>query len=212
MPKYLPFEAFGFKTVAPRWALSIFALVLFIASTWFVYQKVYADPEQQLISLQDANKQLAAEIEEYGRHAMEEPQKHELFEEQDGKLALRVFKDHCVLIQRQTLIQGVRTKLVVDLARATSLVASRQITPPIDAFSLFPTLEAAEQDPCRRGCQNPHPGDFKWWYGERRGDWVQVWRRWPEGCQHYQMFHPRSGTWDSNPDGTPKVFWTCCVH
>ena len=209
MAKYYPLKIFGFETQAPRWALSLFALVLITAAGLFLFRKVYADPERILISLKDANKQLAAEVEEYSLHAMEEPQKHELFEDQNGRLGIRVFKDHCVLIQRQTL-RGVRTKLVIDLARTTQLLATRQIVPT--AHILFPVLEASQVNSCQRGCLNPHPGAFNWWYGERKGAWVEVWRRWPEGCQHVQMFHPQSGSWDSNPDGTPRVRWTCCVH
>lgn len=204
--KYLPIKAFGFETQAPRWALTLLALVLIAGIAAVVYRKAYADPEQALVSLKDANKQLAAVVEEYSLHAMEEPEKHELFEELDGRLILRVFKDHCVLIQRQTR-KGMRTKLVVDLARESS----RQIDPPA-SWSLIPGVEASQGSACQRGCFNPHPGQFNWWYGERRGDWVEVWRRWPEGCQHYQLFHPRSGSWDSNPDGTARVTWTCCVH
>jgi hypothetical protein len=204
VPKYLPLKAFGFETQAPRWVLTALALVLVAGIASVVYRKAYAEPEGMLISLKDANKQLAAEVEEYSLHAMEEPQKHELFEEQDGRLILRVFKDHCVLIQRQT-IRGTRTKLVPDLARGLS---SRLQRP--DTWSFIPPVIA--QANCQRGCLNPHPGDFKWWYGKRQGDWVEVWRQWPEGCTHVQMFNVQSRSWDSNPDGSAKVHWTCCVH
>jgi hypothetical protein len=102
----------------------------------------------------------------------------------------------------------VRTKLVVDLAR-TNLLAqhydARPWTPPLVA-----TLLA--QPACNRGCLNPHPGTFSWRYGRQQGAWVEVWRTWPEGCQHVQMFNPQAGLWDTNPDGTPRVRWTCCVH
>ena len=206
-PKYLPLKAFGFETQAPRWVLTLLALILVIGVAWTVYLKVYADPERVLITLKDANKQLAAEVEEYSLHAMEEPEKHELFEEQDGKLILRVFKDHCVLIQRTT-IRGTRTKLVPDLARNNFLSSSRYKEP---SDSWLPVVEA--QPACQRGCLNPHPGDFKWWYGTQTPTgWVEVWREWPEGCRHVQMFHPRTGTWESNPDGSARVRWVCCVH
>jgi hypothetical protein len=213
MPKYLPIKMFGFEAPAPRWALTIFALVLLTGATWTVYQKVYADPERALLSLKDANKQLAAEVEEYSLHAMEEPEKHELFEEQDGRLALRVFKDHCVLIQRATR-RGVRTKLVIDLDRGAALPMARwQVPAPHHALNVLPVVAAADQrDACRGGCLNPHGGQFRWWYGARQGDWVEVWRQWPEGCTHVQMFNPIAGLWDSNPDSTPRVRWTCCVH
>jgi hypothetical protein len=205
-PKYYPIKAFGFETQAPRWALTLFALVLIAGIALTVYEKTYVQPEQQLLTLKDTNKQLAIEVEEYSLHAMEEPQKHELFEDQDGKLMLRVFKDHCVLIQRQTN-RGMRTKLVIDLVRSGPLSSTRQTLP---SFSLLPVAYA--QSACQRGCLNPHPGNFKWWYGRRNGAWVEVWRQWPEGCTHVQMFQPQAGLWDSNPDGSARVRWTCCVH
>ena len=135
---------------------------------------------------------------------MEAPTKHELLEDADGALALRVYPDHCVLIQRKTN-RGIRTKLVMDLAKEPIRV-TQQISAPVE----FGVVYAAQA--CNRGCLNPHPGNFKWWYGERKGDWVEVVRAWPEGCQHTQMLHPASGTWDTNPDGTPRVRWVCCVH
>lgn len=211
-PKYLPLEAFGFKTQAPRWVLASLGVILVIAIGWTLYMKVYADPERTLISLKDANKQLAAEVEEYSLHAMEEPQKHELFEEQDGKLILRVFKDHCVLIQRTT-VRGTRTKLVPDLARSP-LTATRFSPAHERGISWLPVVEAAQTPPgCQRGCRDPHPGEFRWWYGKQtQSGWVEVWRQWPEGCLHWQMFHPQTGSWESNPDGSARVHWVCCVH
>ena len=65
---------------------------------------------------------------------------------------------------------------------------------------------------CQGKCLDPHPGQFQAWNGQQNGCWVQVWRRWPEGCQHYQWYNACNGYWDSYPNGAPKVFWTCCVH
>jgi hypothetical protein len=207
MPKYFPIKAFGVETQVPRWAVSALGAILVAGIGWTVYMKVYANPEQLVVSLKDANRQLSAEVEEYSLHAMEEPEKHELFEEQDGRLMLRVFKDHCVLIQRQTR-RGTRTKLVIDLDRASSS-ASRQVVPP---WNFLPVVEASGQA-CNRGCLAQHPGNFRWWYGKQdAAGWVEVWRQWPDGCTHVQMFHPRTGAWDANRDGTARVRWTCCVH
>lgn len=202
-PRHFPIKAFGIETQVPWWAISALAIIIIVGVTWSVYHK-FTEPERAIISLKDANKQLAAEVEEYSLHVMEQPEKHELFEEQDGRLIIRVYKDHCVLIQRQSR-RGTRTKLVLDLDRTP--IARMQITP---SFSLLPVVYA--QDACNRGCLNPHPGEFRWWYGRRIGDWIEVWRQWPEGCTHVQLFQPHRGLWDSNPDGTPRVRWTCCVH
>jgi hypothetical protein len=67
------------------------------------------------------------------------------------------------------------------------------------------------QGGCQRRCLDPHPGQFQSWNGQQNGCWIQVWRRWPEGCQHYQWFNSCNGYWDSYPNGAPKVVWTCCV-
>lgn len=61
-------------------------------------------------------------------------------------------------------------------------------------------------------CRNPHPGAFQWRYGAQNGCWVQVWRQFQDGCIHYQWFNTCSNFWDLNPDGSPKIFWTYCVH
>jgi len=65
---------------------------------------------------------------------------------------------------------------------------------------------------CSRKCLDPHPNAFRFWYGQQNGCWVQVWRSWPEGCQHYQWFNSCNRYWDLHPNGAPKVNWTCCVH
>jgi hypothetical protein len=61
-------------------------------------------------------------------------------------------------------------------------------------------------------CLNPHPGNFKSWYGQRNGCWLQVWRQFPDNCTHYQWFNTCGGYWEVNPDGSPRVFWTACYH
>jgi hypothetical protein len=82
-------------------------------------------------------------------------------------------------------------------------------TPPVvSSLNSF----AAQGPGCNRRCLNPHPGAFKSWNGAKNGCWLQVWRRWPEGCTHFQWFNTCYNVWDSNPDGSPKVTWTCCVH
>jgi len=65
---------------------------------------------------------------------------------------------------------------------------------------------------CNRGCLNPHPGNFQSWVGSVNGCWQQVWRRWPEGCTHFQWYNTCYNVWDTNPDGSPRITWTCCVH
>ena len=73
-------------------------------------------------------------------------------------------------------------------------------------------LTSMVQGACGRRCFDPHPGPFRFWYGQQSGCWVQVWRSWPDGCQHYQWYNSCDGYWDLHPNGAPRVNWTCCVH
>ena len=73
-------------------------------------------------------------------------------------------------------------------------------------------LGMVQGNPCAGRCLDPHPGEFRYWYGQQNGCWIQVWRAWPEGCQHYQWYNSCNGSWDSYPNGAPRVYWNCCVH
>lgn len=66
---------------------------------------------------------------------------------------------------------------------------------------------------CSGKCLDPHPGKFTTSEGQRRDQcWVQVWRRWPDGCTHWQWFDRCNTRWDADAAGRPRVTWTCCVH
>ena len=78
---------------------------------------------------------------------------------------------------------------------------------PLDGEPGFTPVQAT-----RGRCQNPHPGQFSSWSGTKQGCWLQVWRRWSDGCTHYQWFNSCSSSWDSDPSGRPRVYWTRCTH
>jgi len=61
-------------------------------------------------------------------------------------------------------------------------------------------------------CVTPHPGSFTTSYGERKECWVQIRRKFSDGCEHYQWFNSCANYWDVNADGSPKVYWTQCRH
>jgi hypothetical protein len=68
---------------------------------------------------------------------------------------------------------------------------------------------------CGGRCLNPHPGQFQQWVGGTApGNTcvVQIWRRWPEGCTHWQWFNKCNNIWDADQFGNARVNWTCCVH
>lgn len=206
MPELPRLKFLGLDVPLTKPGLNLLGVIIALGVGLFIYVKVWDQPEAQVLTLKEANERQAAEIEEYAVHAMEEPQKHELLEDPDGALGIRIFKDHCVMIQRQTS-RGIRTKLVIDLAR------DARSHHQVDSLWLNP-FEATvlAQSRCNGGCLINHPGIPSWRYGVRQGDWVEVIRWWPDGCTHVQLYNVRTGYWDTNPNGTPRVRWTCCVH
>ena len=83
---------------------------------------------------------------------------------------------------------------------------------PDQQFAPFGLSGTPQIAACRGRCLDPHPGAFKYWNGQQNGCWVQVWRSWPEGCQHYQWYNACNGYWDNHPNGAARVYWSCCVH
>lgn len=69
-----------------------------------------------------------------------------------------------------------------------------------------PELVPAQYHPVAGRCINPHPGTFQTWVGQRNGCWIQIWRRFQDGCVHYEWFNSCYNYWD------PKIYWTFCVH
>jgi hypothetical protein len=61
-------------------------------------------------------------------------------------------------------------------------------------------------------CLNPHPGNFTSSNGTVKGCWTQIWRKWPDGCTHFQWFNTCSSAWDADSSGRPRIHWTACNH
>lgn len=192
----LTITLFGVTIPIPRWSLHAFGVVAVGGAAFMVYQQAYP-AEATIVTLQQANAALRASQDEYEVHWAEMPIATTEAMTVDGSVALNIYADGCVSIRRQTA-RATLSKLVVDIARGTA---------PRTAWALLPTVHAAAQ---RSRCDG-HPGPFSWAYGARFGDWVEVWRTWPDGCQHVQMMHV-SGAFETYPDGSPKVRWTRCQH
>src|SRR5688572_16703051 len=141
----------GMTIPITRMTVRWLSLLVLIGVAAVIYRHAIQEPVD-IVSAKEINERLASEIQEYGVHAMEDPKRHELLEDADGALAVRVYADHCVLIQRKT-IRGVRTRLVPDLAR-DGLRADNQIAPP--SRDVLPVAHAAQRG-CNGGCLNPHP-------------------------------------------------------
>jgi hypothetical protein len=59
--------------------------------------------------------------------------------------------------------------------------------------------------PVQAGCANPHPGPFSWWWGPPQDQcWSPMYRRWKDGCTHYQLFNRCANAWDG------RIIWTFC--
>ena len=54
------------------------------------------------------------------------------------------------------------------------------------------------------GCLNPHPWPFTSWWGPANGCIAPQYRKWKDGCTHYQLYNSCRGQWD------PKIYWTTC--
>lgn len=193
----------GLTFTPQRWAIGVLSAIACVGAAGVVFNHV-APELTAVVSLKQANDQLKADTDEYNKHIFESPEIDlPLFDDARGSLRVRIFHDGCILFQRRAEA-GTFTRLMQDLAR--------QSAPPVPraAAPLLPVVEAGGTL-----CQDPHfvhPGPFVWVYGARQGEWIEVWRAWPDGCQHVQMQNTRTGWWDSNPDGSPRVRWTRCIH
>lgn len=188
----------------PWWTPHGFGLGALVAIAIWLYQMAFP-----LVSAAEVNAALMRTTEEYGRHMGEVPE--HAFALADGAMRVIIYHDHCVAVQR-TANGRVRTHLLVDLVPGAPLGAGGLPGPPKRPAmpSLIAPLGAAGA-----ACLDPrfvHPGRFAQRMGERHGAWVEVWRLFEDGCEHMQLFAPASGAWDSNPDGTPRVRWSRCVH
>lgn len=171
-----------------------------------------------------------AQIQEYQKHFNEgSTRTQKLFDTPDiGSLTVTYYpSDGCLLVKRRNpgpneveiphwiLAQSIQYQQAPGRL-AGDRRESRLQNPDLDHPNLqlvAMNLDAAiPQQPCRGRCQDPHGGEFQSWSGQQVGCFMQIWRKWPDGCLHYQWYNSCYGYWDSWPNGAPKVYWTCCVH
>jgi hypothetical protein len=92
---------------------------------------------------------------------------------------------------------------------------------PTDTKSIHPLEVPASQKPrlvniranlalpiaVQGRCMNPHPGQFSYWWGPPFDQCNSpLYRRFPDGCTHYQIYNRCANSWDA------RIFWTYCVH
>jgi hypothetical protein len=83
------------------------------------------------------------------------------------------------------------------VSRPAAHVANAVFTPRMTAH-----LVAVQASP--GGCVNPHPGQFTSRWGAASGCTVPFYRKWQDGCEHYQLYNSCVGKWD------PKINWVHC--
>jgi hypothetical protein len=209
----VPFEGFGFKMPLPRWAASILACLILLGVVLMLYKKFGRD----LVSPAETGEQA-----EYVKHFIEsreipvEKFVRSFADPARGDLQVSYYEsDGCVLLLRRPphatpSMHWVKYFSGIGAGAAAPDPSPDARTPTLDgpiasaglAFPRPPTI-ATGAGACTGQCQNPHPGNFQSWNGERKQCWVQVWRRWPDGCVHYQWFNSCTNYWDSDQGEIP---------
>lgn len=80
--------------------------------------------------------------------------------------------------------------------------------PPVQTASFRHSVPDAELNPVsmQGPCLDPHPGAFNWWWGPPADQcWSPMYRRFGDGCTHYQMFNRCANAWDG------RIFWVSCT-
>lgn len=182
----------------PRWALACATLAAVVIGAWWTIGPTH----QELISQQEANASLQSLVDEMGKHFGEAPEAAvTLMDDERGSLtASRYRSDNCTLLVRTAAGKAPRTRLIPDMATDTH---SAEMVPDTDDWlAAFAAAGARAEGQCLAY----HPGPFRWWQGAKNGCAVDIWREWPDGCQHVQ-------TIDVCHDGVAgPVRWTNCVH
>jgi hypothetical protein len=76
--------------------------------------------------------------------------------------------------------------------------------PVLTALELPETPEA-ESGAQAGNCINPHPGEFKYWWGTPTDKCNSpMYRQFQDGCIHYQIYNRCANAWDA------RIYWTTC--
>lgn len=212
--KYTPFKILGLEVPLPKWGVYLVTSIAVLAFGAFVANYI----EDNFNFHDKGNVELSEsefiQIRESQKHITENPEAQiPIISDVRGELKAYFYKsDNCLLISRKSSDSSLPpvNSWLLDPIRADVSRPPSNTSEFIPDGGLFSSPAFAQN--CRGNCLNPHPGEFRWWNGERNGCWLKVWRQWEEGCTHYQWFNTCSNYWDVHPDGSAKVFWTCCVH
>lgn len=180
------------------WTVAFLSVLVVVGASGFIYDSFLEVPIQSLLKSSEQR----AQEREYKRHFDELPlNQQEVFNDERGLLRVGFYEsDGCLLIERNGRIEW-----VLD---SGSTPPASDPKPSLSLGSIGPVFRQAKtsQRASSSDCLERHPGEFESENGERSGCWVQVWRRWPDGCAQYQWYNTCEGNWDA-----AKV-WVRCVH
>lgn len=221
----------GTRIPLPKWARFLIGILAIVGAAVPIVVTYSRSPVVPAASVKKADDTVAIQYREFQRHIAETPEYTQtLFDSPDlGSLIVKFYgTDGCLLVMRKN--PGRYRDQIPYWIPAASIPSEQapgattgtisQSQPALANFGFIgaqmqpPTLAlaGASKASVAGNCWNPHPADFRWWNGEARGCWLQVWRAWADGCQHYQWFNTCNGYWDSDQNGAPRVYWTNCVH
>jgi hypothetical protein len=94
----------------------------------------------------------------------------------------------------------------VDVAIAASNPEYNDLITIMDTLGKLRTVFATPHvPPAQAGCVNPHPGQFRYWWGYPLDNCNSpMFRQFSDGCTHYQVYNRCANAWDG------RIFWTYC--
>ncbi len=207
-----PLRLFGLEFVPPRWAISAVSAVVVIGVVALLYLKVGMPIAEERAGQTHQQEEMAHYQKHFG-----EPRQHEIpvYDSPElGSLTVGFYaSDRCLVAIRKNPGAGAGAEYHFIREAQYAGPAPGPLKRMSAGGTIAPAALVVAVPAQVRRCLNPHPGQFQSWTGpERNGCWVAVWRRWPDGCTHYQYFNSCNGAWDINPNGSPRVYWTNCVH
>lgn len=193
------FRVGGLDFPLPGWSISCLAGILVIGAAVIGYDRYLQEPVQRIVG----NPELEAQEREFQNHFGETPSsEEEIFDDERGRLQIIYYpSDGCLLVRRNQRDQWVR-----DSQEAAPPPAGPDEEVVAVTSAGFVPLQSGDGCPRKGACLDQHPGEFKSWKGGKSGCWIKVWRRWKDGCKHYQWFNECDGNWDREKN------WACCVH
>jgi len=191
----------------PHWGIVGFTLLALAASIGWLGFKAWERIDKRPRVTQDYLVQAA----EMQKHYTRDPPPTDEFNLLDGQLNIEFYGgalgDKCVATTR-----GGITRFSLDPTRKLEVITAAYAQ---RAEILLAGFVGRIACPWEYGCpragacyhhgEDLYSGQFTWCYGEQRGCEVDVWRRFPDGCTHVQI-------WNRCASGWGGVTWRCCLH